>query len=148
MSQIEPNLILGDYQTLLDPTYLQTHNIGVIIDLIEYYPTIRPVLLRSPVKRYSFPMPDRIDVNPLINFETIRDILDHELPRNRVYVHCEQGISRAPTIVAAYLMEKRGWTADQAIQYLRSKRPQVNPNPGFRKYLAAHEILLREGDIK
>jgi hypothetical protein len=144
MTQIEPNLFLGDYRTLQDPTYLAKNGIGVIIDLIEYYPGRSPIPIGPPVRRYSFPMADRSDQDPFVHFDTIREILDWELPRTRVYVHCEQGISRAPTIVAAYLMTTYGWSAAYAIEYLRSKRPQVNPNSGFRKYLAAHEALLQD----
>jgi protein-tyrosine phosphatase len=144
MTQIEPNLFLGDYRTLQDPTYLTTNAIGVIIDLIQYYPGLEPIPITPPVRRYYFPMADRVDQDPFVYFDTIREILDRELPTTRVYVHCEQGISRAPTIVAAYLMTQYGWSMAQAIEFLRSKRPQVNPNSGFRKYLAAHEALLKE----
>lgn len=156
MSLIEPNLFLGDYATLHNPEFLETHPIGAIIDLIEYYPGLSPVPLKpqiidsveEPIKRYFFPMPDRKDINPFVNLDVITTLLDHYLPITGVYIHCEQGISRAPTIVAAYLMEKHGWTAIQALEYIRSKRPQIHPNPGFQKHLLAHEILLKdEGKI-
>jgi protein-tyrosine phosphatase len=142
MSLIEPNLFLGDYATLQKYDFLRKNQIQIVIDLIQYYPTLNPVPLPPWIHRYSFPMPDRVDIDPLVNFELIREVLDTNLPHRCVYVHCEQGISRAPTIVAAYLMQKHKWTVKQALEFIRSKRPQINPNPGFRKYLAAHEILL------
>jgi hypothetical protein len=65
-----------------------------------------------------------------------------------VYVHCSQGISRSGLVVTAYLMEKHRWTRDQALAYLRSKRPLVRPNPSFMELLKEWEGLPRvKGDI-
>jgi protein-tyrosine phosphatase len=53
----------------------------------------------------------------------------------RVFVHCFAGVSRSATIVIAYLMKEHGLSFNSAIKFVKSKRPQINPNDGFRKQL-------------
>jgi len=48
----------------------------------------------------------------------------------KVYVHCECGISRAPTLVVAFLLQRRGLSLRQALAAVRSKR-SIYPNAGF-----------------
>jgi len=52
----------------------------------------------------------------------------------KVYVHCECGISRAPTIVLAFLLLRRGLSLRQALAVVRSKR-SIFPNKGFLEQL-------------
>lgn len=61
----------------------------------------------------------------------------------RVYVHCTQGVSRSGLVVVAYLMADRHCTVDEALTYVRSKRPVVHPNPAFRTLLEAWEAEVR-----
>ena len=44
-----------------------------------------------------------------------------------VYVHCNAGICRASATVLGYLHIYRAMDLDEGLQYLRSKRPVVNP---------------------
>lgn len=65
-----------------------------------------------------------------------------------VYVHCQAGISRSPTVVAAHLMLANGWSCTQALDFLREKRDCVNPNIGFMGALLRLEGLWKsEGRI-
>ncbi|XP_065206526.1 dual specificity protein phosphatase 19 [Planococcus citri] len=52
-----------------------------------------------------------------------------------VLVHCNAGISRSATIVAAYLIRHRGINHEEALEILKKERPKINPNPGFVKVL-------------
>lgn len=45
--------------------------------------------------------------------------------RKKVYVHCQNGHGRAPTLVAAYLIQQ-GKTATEAINFIKSKRPTIH----------------------
>ncbi|MEE9525957.1 MAG: dual specificity protein phosphatase family protein [Candidatus Woesearchaeota archaeon] len=45
----------------------------------------------------------------------------------KVYVHCQRGHGRAPTLVAAYLISK-GKTVKQAIDFIKKKRKTIHPN--------------------
>ncbi|MDP9331869.1 MAG: ADP-ribosylglycohydrolase family protein [Actinomycetota bacterium] len=48
-----------------------------------------------------------------------------------VLLHCVRAESRTPTVAAAYLCERLGLTADQALARVRKSLPRMNPNRGF-----------------
>ncbi len=43
----------------------------------------------------------------------------------KIYVHCQNGHGRAPTLVAAYLVEK-GSSLEEAEDFIKSKRPTIH----------------------
>lgn len=45
--------------------------------------------------------------------------------KKKIYVHCQNGHGRAPTLVAAYLI-RQGKTPAEAIDYIASKRPTIH----------------------
>jgi len=68
------------------------------------------------------------------------DIIDAaSASQGRVLVHCSAAISRSPTIVAAYLMKRRGMTLRESLERLVSARHAVSPNPGFLRQLSEIE---------
>jgi len=59
-----------------------------------------------------------------------------------VYVHCGVGVSRSGLVVVAYEMYKNGWTRDEALKFVRSRRSITRPNPAFMKRLLEWEHVL------
>jgi protein-tyrosine phosphatase len=59
-----------------------------------------------------------------------------------VFVHCAQGISRSATIVISYLMKLKGWSFQEALDFVKKQRCCVGPNPGFKTQLADYEKSL------
>lgn len=57
--------------------------------------------------------------------------------RKKVYIHCEKGHSRAPTLVAAYFISE-GMSFEESFNLLKSKRPAVHLNEmqiaGLKKF--------------
>jgi protein-tyrosine phosphatase len=53
----------------------------------------------------------------------------------KVLVHCFAGVSRSATIVIAYMMQEHGMNYHSAFKFVKSKRPFINPNEGFRTQL-------------
>ncbi|KAH7904829.1 protein-tyrosine phosphatase-like protein [Hygrophoropsis aurantiaca] len=58
---------------------------------------------------------------------------------HNVLVHCQQGVSRSPAIVIAYLIHTLHMSYDDAYALVRLRRPCVAPNPGFVAALRAWE---------
>ena len=54
------------------------------------------------------------------------------------------GISRSASIVIAFLMHTKLINFEQALFYLRSKRRQVQPNPGFVLQLQKYERSMHK----
>jgi protein-tyrosine phosphatase len=61
--------------------------------------------------------------------------------KNTVIIHCAAGISRSPTLVAAYFIIENGWTSEEALFYIKNRRPYVDPNSGFIRQLELLQSL-------
>lgn len=44
----------------------------------------------------------------------------------KIYIHCRNGHGRAPTLVTAYLITKKSMSADDAIAFIKAKRPTMH----------------------
>ena len=51
--------------------------------------------------------------------------------RRKVLVYCQRGISRSATIVLAYLIWQSNLSYEEALAFVKRRRPSVNPNVGF-----------------
>ncbi|XP_023952534.1 dual specificity protein phosphatase 19-like [Bicyclus anynana] len=62
----------------------------------------------------------------------IRNCVDKKL---NVLVHCNAGVSRTSMVAIAYLMQYERMDFSEAYDLVKSKRPVIQPNAGFRKQL-------------
>lgn len=62
----------------------------------------------------------------------------------KVYCHCREGKSRSASLVISYLMKKYNMTFDEALAYLKAKRPIVKPNVGFEIDLRNYEREIKK----
>jgi hypothetical protein len=89
-------------------------------------------------------IPDRAPAPSLDWLRKRVEFVDEQRRAGRVtYVHCFGGVSRAGMVMTAYEMYKNNWTRDEALQFVRSKRPVTNPNPAFTQLLKEWEDELR-----
>jgi hypothetical protein len=61
----------------------------------------------------------------------------------RVFIHCRNGVSRSGMVVVAYLMYEHRWSRDEALAFVRARRPVTRPNPAFMELLAEWEKVVR-----
>ncbi len=80
---------------------------------VDYY-------LWLPVKNHLPPSQRQFD----IGVEFLKDLVARKV---NVFVHCERGHGRAPTLVAAYLVSK-GMALKEAVALIKKKRPAIHPN--------------------
>lgn len=78
---------------------------------VEFYTWI-------PVKNHMAPTHDQLD----FGVATLEKLVNM---KKKVYVHCQNGHSRAPTLVAAYLI-KNGKTVESAVEFIKTKRPSIH----------------------
>lgn len=52
-----------------------------------------------------------------------------------VYLHCNAGVSRAPSVAIYYLIKRKKMSFNQALKEIQRIRPPANPNSGFRAQL-------------
>lgn len=55
--------------------------------------------------------------------------------KKKIYVHCRNGHGRAPTLVAAYLMKAKKMTADEAVAFIKERRPSIHLENSQRRAL-------------
>lgn len=65
----------------------------------------------------------------LVGVNTLKDF---ESAKISVYVHCERGHGRAPTLVVAYLAAVKGLSVDDAVDFVKKKRPCAHINKNQR----------------
>lgn len=65
-------------------------------------------------------------------------------PKAKILVHCHMGKSRSASIVIYYLMRSRGWSFEEALEFLKNKRPLVSPNVWYTRQLKDVDRMLTE----
>ena len=65
---------------------------------------------------------------------------------DKVYIHCTCGVSRSPTIVISYLMWKTHSDFKDVYFFVKKRRPEIDPNNGFRRQLNLFHKLLIENN--
>ena len=131
-SRIEEGLWLGGFVPK-PPTRTQA-----VLNLCETEDAYRADLTRWEPIRDAEPAPSLEWLSEQVEF-----IESSRAGGRVVYVHCRNGVSRSAMVVAAYLMRREGWSRDQSLEFLRSRRPIVRPNPAFMMLLLEWERKLK-----
>ena len=56
------------------------------------------------------------------------------------------GVSRSASIVIGFLMEHRGMSFTEAFDWVKTKRPKIQPNQGFLKQLKLYGVDKQQLD--
>lgn len=135
MSEILPGLFLGGIDLTYDFEFLRSAGITHVLTIFEADHSTHAMVTRG-VLHMSIKMYDS-DAEPIYDvFERACAFIEDALTSGgAIYVHCLMGISRSPTLVAAYLMKHKVMKDDEALAFLVKRRPVVSPNDGFRAAL-------------
>jgi protein-tyrosine phosphatase len=149
-SYVCAGIYLSDWRTacLIDyEDVSKNYNIGLVItamtaDEVDYYGIEASVDFKGAAWSWLAVQDD--DAEPIGgHFKDICQAIDAVRAEGKaVLIHCMAGVSRSPTLVAAYLMHNRRITAAEALGYLKERRACVDPNAGFRHQLLAWEAEL------
>jgi len=95
------------------------------------------------IKQYKI---KALDFEPLsideIN-EGVKFLKDEIESNNKVYVHCKAGKGRSVTIVCCYLIAEKNMTAKEALEFVKSKRCNINLNKHQKKRIEEFEKTIK-----
>ncbi|KAG7026256.1 Dual specificity protein phosphatase 1 [Cucurbita argyrosperma subsp. argyrosperma] len=86
---------------------------------------------------------DTRDADIKQHFDDCFNFIEEGRQSGGVLIHCFAGVSRSVTITLAYLMKKRGMNLTEALEHVKSRRPQASPNVGFMVQLKEFETTLQ-----
>lgn len=119
MTEILPDLWLGDAHTALDEHFLAQAGVNIVINCTADIEFIK--IAPSQNTKITFKRLQNIDVNTL---NQVTKYIHEQLGRNQVVlVHCKNGRFRAPAVVCAYLVRYGEMPANTAVKQLQSKHP-------------------------
>jgi len=130
-NQVTDQLYLGSETVAANKSLLKFHGITHILNCagticLEYHPN-------DFVYKYLSLVDGKAEnINCLLYdvIDWIRDVLNAQ-PSNRIFIHCQQGVSRSSSMVIAYLMWKQRTPFARTHLQVKEKRGISNPNPNF-----------------
>ncbi|EGO03696.1 hypothetical protein SERLA73DRAFT_69538 [Serpula lacrymans var. lacrymans S7.3] len=149
MDQVIPGLWIGGLANALDVEGLKARNIHSIVTAMRGKITIHATFTTHQIN-----IDDSAEEDVLVHFLPSISFIQQELDKGwGVLVHCQAGISRSATIVAAYLMHSLKIDPTGALDMIRQVRPHVEPNEGFVEQLdvfhkASYQFTRRDKAIR
>ena len=122
--EILPGLWLGNRNAANDLDFLRTNQITAIFNCTKDIPFRQGAVPHM----YRIPLDDNLEPEEIRNlehwsWEAAYKIAKETSAGNRVLVHCAAGMQRSAATIAIYLVSKYRCTTDEAITFIKSKRP-------------------------
>ena len=84
------------------------------------------------IKYKKYHLKDHVRENiECVFYDAMSFLEDARRNNGKVYVHCVQGISRSATICLAYLIFSQKMNYQDGFNYMKERRPIINPNMTF-----------------
>jgi protein-tyrosine phosphatase len=131
--QIETHLFCSGYHTAQNKQLLELNKISHIINLTAHkYKNLHEDI----VSHSSFSFSDHENFDLTSRLQPVLDILKEKLSKKEnVLVHCQKGISRAPSVIMAFLILHRQMTFEESLKLVQKQNPEAYPNLGFLMHL-------------
>ena len=130
---LDDELLVGEYPTADDATWLRDeHGVSTVVCLQDEFDlAAKNVLLGELTAAYTtagivfhhHPIADGDAAALASRLPAILGVIDAALAaRGRVYVHCNAGFNRAPTVAIAFLRAHRGLSDEAAWAHVKQRR--------------------------
>ncbi|CAD8077984.1 unnamed protein product [Paramecium sonneborni] len=136
------SLWLGDYESALNQEFLKSKGIRTVITVAAGLN-----LKYEGIVHHKIEILDIELTNISQYFQTANDWIERGFNIGGVLVHCMAGVSRSAAIIIAYLIERKKMNYYQAFTFVKSKRPQINPNKGFTNQLMSYATRTAQPPI-
>jgi protein-tyrosine phosphatase len=138
--------VIGNYATK-ESDLLDVYNIKVVISALteEEYEDYMIAKEDFPdIDWYRLVIDDDESERISEYFFKVHSIINQAITDNKnVIVHCAAGMSRSASLVIAYLMIENRWSFEETYNFVKNKRPIIEPNIGFVKQLKGLEYKLK-----
>eukprot|EP00668_Euglena_longa_P042012 GGOE01055367.1.p1 GENE.GGOE01055367.1~~GGOE01055367.1.p1 ORF type:complete len:189 (-),score=27.99 GGOE01055367.1:450-1016(-) len=133
------SLFLGGISDAICKETLEAQKITHILSLTMKADQI----IQQDVTHKHVPMEDSADEDIASHFDECFSFMTAtQEAGGRLLIHCQMGISRAPTIVIAFLMKHHHYSLANALTHVKAKRPIVSPRLSFLFVLESYEHTL------
>jgi protein-tyrosine phosphatase len=141
LDEIIPHLFLGNIYVGTDYRVLKKFNITHIVRIVE---NSELLIDYDGIKYETYELDDYpdVDIKEIFNKVNI-SIRTSRKKKENVLVHCVMGISRSPTVIIAYLIDKQKMSLRHAVKLVQDKRPCIFPNEGFIEQLKLYEKQIQ-----
>ena len=147
LAAVLPELLIGEYPTPDDFEWLaRTHGVTAIVNLQDEYDLAKKNLRAADlaagchahgVAFHHLPVTDGDFDSLTAQLPTLVALLGHLMDGGaRIYLHCNAGTNRAPTVAIAYLHAARGFTLDEAERHVKTRRACVPYTDVLREHFA------------
>ena len=135
--EILPHLYLGDIQCARDRNVLKTNEITRILNVSQLPNSFEE---DNEIVYKSIPVEDAAHVNLSAHFTDAFQFIETSRENDKkVLVHCQAGISRSVTVILAYLIQHMSYSLEQAYDFVKSKKSNIQPNFSFMGQLLDFE---------
>lgn len=149
VSKITDNIYISGYLIGKDIPYLKKNNFTHVINccsgssLLEQNIDLSNIYKENNIKYLSLFLRDDPELDIFYHFFQVINFLENDTSlEKKILFHCIEGISRAPAMVAGYLMWKKKLKNNEVIELIKSKRNCVDINLGFNIQLHKWENYL------
>ena len=140
IDKITDNIYLGGIKGLTEKDYFIKEKINGILSVTD---EVSENDIENNVKHKVIKVDDLYSENIIKYFKECINFIENN---GKIFIHCTCGVSRSATIVIAYLMWKTHSTFNTTYLFVKKRRPEIDPNNGFRKQLNIFQKLLQEND--
>jgi len=131
--EVVENLYIGSQDAAAEEEILMTKGITHIVNV----GTGIPNMFEHKFKYFKVDILDTPEFDILPFIEPTSNFIDNAIKNEhgKVLVHCNAGVSRSSAILIGYLMKKRNYTYEEALEKTKLARSCICPNFGFAEQL-------------
>lgn len=136
--EIVPGVWLGNRIAALNDKWLIKNNISVVFNASKDIP-----FSINAKRQYRIPVDDNLKAEEIRNMtlwshEIIYNVLKEHNKGEPILIHCAAGMQRSACIMAMFLIATRGYSWNQAINYIQGIRPiAFRPGANFKESIIA-----------
>ncbi|KAI8138105.1 protein-tyrosine phosphatase-like protein [Fennellomyces sp. T-0311] len=143
MHEIAPRLFVGSQAAASSLENLTSHGITHILSLGEFESVYDHIVYKN------VRIMDLAEENLIQHFGDTFDFIDSAYQNGgKILVHCQAGVSRSVSVMAAYLMRSLKISPKAALDIIRDHRAFAQPNDGFMDQLELYYVLQYDVDPK